>query len=155
VLEYSIDTSALVQGWKKLYPIDILPGLWDNIGGLIDGGILGATQLVERELGRGADDLATWAKMKTGLFVPVDDKIQEVVKKMMQDHPNLANAVAVRNDADPFVIALAQIQSCTVICEENKRNDRNSTKMPDLCDYFGIRCISLLELIRERGWVFR
>ena len=54
--------------------------------------------------------------------------------------------------ADPFVIARAAILSGTVVSEESYKP--NASKIPNVCEYFGIRCIKLGDFLRENGWTF-
>jgi hypothetical protein len=50
-MKYSFDTSALIAG-NKLYPINIFPKLWENIGELINDGSIRAIEQVETELAK-------------------------------------------------------------------------------------------------------
>jgi hypothetical protein len=51
------------------------------------------------------------------------------------------------------VIALAKINDCTVVTEDGSGSAKNP-KIPDVCDALGRRCIGLMEVIRENGWVY-
>jgi hypothetical protein len=57
-----------------------------------------------------------------------------------------------RGQADPFVVALARVRGATVVTEEHAKP--TAPKIPDACRRFGIRCINLLEFIREMRWKF-
>ena len=63
---YSIDTSALLDGWRRHYPPDVFVSVWERIEGLIAGGELRATEEVRIELERKDDDVFKWAKRQDG-----------------------------------------------------------------------------------------
>jgi hypothetical protein len=66
---------------------------------------------------------------------------------------NLINPNTGRSGADPFVIALAQVNNCAVVTEEKARPTR--PKIPDVCAGLGLRCINMLDLMRQERWSYR
>ena len=54
---YVIDTNALIDLWRRRYPRDVFPTLWQKIEGLIKSGELVAPQEVLNELQRQHDEL--------------------------------------------------------------------------------------------------
>jgi hypothetical protein len=154
-LKYSIDTSALLDGWVRYYPPDAFPGLWVRIEKLIEDGDLRATEEVLHELEVKDDDVYAWAKeRKDGLSVPIDDRIQPAVAAILEDFEKLLDTRKNRSAADPFVIALAQIEGCMVVTGEGTTGNLNRPNIPDVCSGLGVPCISLLQLIRREGWRF-
>lgn len=151
---YSIDTSALLDGWIRYYPPDIFPGLWRRIEDLIGQGALRATEEVLEELKRKDDDVFKWAKLHMEMFVPIDESTQEIVTTILKDFEKLVDTRKNRSFADPFVIALAHLNKCTIVSGEKGTGNPDRPKIPDVCRALGIRCISLLELIRREGWSF-
>lgn len=154
-MKYSIDTSAILDGWVRYYPPDIFPSLWEKLDGLIKDGQLRATEEVLVELERKLDEVYQWARMRKDLFIPIDNQIQLVVADILKDHPELVGQRKNRSTADAFVIALAQIERCTVVTGERATNSLKKPHIPDVCAVLSIRCINLLQLMREQGWVFR
>jgi hypothetical protein len=55
-------------------------------------------------------------------------------------------------NADPFVIAKAAIDGRAVVTMERFRP--NAVKIPNICQYFGVKCLSLEECMEEEGWQF-
>jgi hypothetical protein len=155
-LPYSIDTSGLLDGWKRYYPPDIFPIIWDNVSDLIDAGGLIAPEEVREELRIGADDLYDWACVREQMFVPLTLEIQTAVANILAVHPQWVPADRSRNMADPFVVAVAMANDCTVVSGElwsnSPRPDR--VKIPNVCNSFGIQHIQFLDMMREQGWVF-
>jgi hypothetical protein len=154
-MEYSIDTSSILEGWVRNYPIDAFPGVWDKLDNLIDSGDLRAIQEVYFELEKKEDEVFEWVKNRPNLFVPIDLEIQSVVLNITSNFPNFVDYRKERPEADCFVIALAQQNGATVITEEHPSTNPQKPKMPDICRAMNIPSINLLGLIREKGWIFR
>lgn len=66
----------------------------------------------------------------------------------------VSNDVRNRSQADPFVIATAEILQGAVVTGEKPRGNLEVPKIPDVCDARKIRCIGFLEMLRELGWKF-
>jgi len=153
---YSIDTSALVHGWRRAYPPKRFAGLWIKIDELIDGGRLLASIEVFNELEKKDDEIFTWAKdRKTTLFREIDDDVQGAVVYLMQKYPRLVDTSKGKSGADPFVIAqaIASDPAHTIVSQEaGGSNDR--PKIPFVCQAEGLTCIDLLALIEAEDWSF-
>jgi hypothetical protein len=83
----------------------------------------------------------------------VDVPVQTAVKSILAQYPTLVNANSGRSGADPFIIALAQANSCTVVTEEKSRPTK--PKIPDVCAGFTIPCMNMLDLMLQQGWTYR
>lgn len=154
-MEYSIDTSAILDGWRRYYPPDVFPPLWNRIEGLIAKGQLVAVEEVLHELRKKDDEVTEWARNNKGLFVPIDQDVQIALAEILSRFDRLVNTQRNRSSADPWVIALAKAKGCTVITGETPSGNLRRPKIPDVCAALGIRAISLLRLFREQQWVFR
>lgn len=153
-MTYSIDTSALLDGWRRYYPPDVFPRLWRRLEELIDAGELIATEEILRDLEKKDDDVYAWVKEREGFLVPIDDEIQIAVAALLERFPRLVNTQRGRSLVDPWVIAVAQVKDAVVVNGEHRSHNLDRPKIPDVCDALGIRCISLLDLMRELGWTF-
>ncbi len=154
-MKYSIDTSAIVNGWRRHYPPDVFPSLWMRIASIIDSGVLIASEEVLIELERQDDEVYAWALGRRAMFRPIDATIQIAVTEILRDHPRLVDTRRHRSGADPFVIALAKIENAGVVTAEKHSGVLSKPNIPDVCDALGIRCLDLLGLFREQGWVFK
>jgi hypothetical protein len=154
-VKYSLDTSALIEGWVRTYPINNFPGVWEKLSELIEHGEAKATDEVLRELERQDDDLTAWCRQQRNLFVDIDNAIQLVVTEILGDYPRIIESGGRRSGADPFVIALAKINNATVVTAEQRTNNLDGrVRIPDVCNFMSIRCIPLLNLITEERWIF-
>jgi hypothetical protein len=154
-VKYSIDTSAILDGWRRYYPPSSFPGLWTKIEDLIQQGDLRATEEVLHELEKRDDEVLQWAKSQQGLFVPIDQAIQTEVSTVLSSFPKLIDTRQNRSAADPFVIALAKVEGCSVVTGEGPSGSANRPHIPDVCRATGIKSLRLLDLIVEEGWTFR
>jgi hypothetical protein len=151
-LRYSIDTSALMDGWRRYYPPDIFPTVWRRIDDLVSNGDLIASEEVLAELQRKDDDVYAWAKDHNGMFVLIDRTIQVEVASILQTHPRLVDTRKNRSQADPFVIATARVHGCAVVTGEKATGTIQKPNIPDVCAALGVECLDLLTVFRRQGW---
>jgi hypothetical protein len=154
-VRYSFDASAIIQGWRRFYPPSVFPALWARIETLIDEKIISATEEVLVELERKDDEIHEWALERKDMFVAIDEAIQDTVRDVLKDHKKLLDTRKGRSGADPFVIALAILQGCSVVTLEGRsRSPEKRPNIPDVCEVLGVPCLSLLQMIEREGWVF-
>ena len=153
-MKYSIDTSAILDGWRRYYPPDRFPSVWRNLERLIAARDLCATEEVLIELKKKDDDVYKWAREQDGLFLPIDEATQKSVANILSAYPRLVDAKKNRSTADPFVIAVAQVNGLAVVSGEIPSNNLEKPKIPDVCSAIGIRHIRLLELFALERWRF-
>jgi hypothetical protein len=147
---YAIDTSALLDGWVRQYPPDVFPSVWAKLEELIGSGEVISTVEVLEKLKRKDDEVAAWAKQRTNMFVAHLPEVQIAVTRILREFPKLVDDRLGKSFADPFVIAVAQTRSCAVVTAERPTGAKNRPKIPDVCSHFGIRCLNLLELLRDK-----
>ena len=149
--KYSLDTSALIHSWQRAYPPDVFPSYWERFADCIAQGIVIATKEVLLELERKDDDLHKWIKPREEMFLEIDDDLQSCVSALMAKYPKLVDERTSKSLADPWVCGLASVRRLTVVSEE-KGGSAGRPKIPFVCQNEGIRCMTLLEFIRELGW---
>lgn len=153
--KYTIDMDSLVYMFRDdgRYTKKHFKTLWDNVSSLINNGIIISHIEVFKEIEDGyKDDLFVWAKANKNIFrdynVPDEStKINKIGDKFSsftiqnKDKPN---------HADPWLVAQAMINNLTIITEEKGMGER---KIPRVCDEFNVKCIDLVGLIKQNGWV--
>jgi hypothetical protein len=82
------------------------------------------------------------------------DEVQDAVSEVLTRFPKLVDTRKSRSAADPFVIALAKVASCTVVSGEGPSGSALRPHIPDVCKAFQIPCIQVVDLIRVEGWTF-
>ena len=146
--KYVFDTNIFIN-LQRRQPIDVYPSVWEKISELMEEGVITSSQEVYEEILVGGDDLTNWAKLRSKYFLPTDEETQVAVREILSQHRGLVEGGKQKNNADPFVIAIAQIKGCTVVSEENRTNNFNSPKIPDVCSYLGLTCINFVAFSRE------
>ncbi len=153
-MKYSVDTSAIIEGWIRDFPPDVAPHAWMQIEESIDDGVLVASEEVLIELEKKHDTVYEWACKRKHMFIPTDEKIQEVVRSILRDYSTLVDTRRNRSGADPFVIALALVKRLSVVTEENLSDSIGKPRIPNVCEALGIRWLNMVELFREQEWYF-
>lgn len=154
-MQYSIDTNALIDLVRRIYPPKIFPSLLRNCESLIAAGNLIATHEVLVELERKTgDEVHAWAISQPRLFLPTGEIIQAAALGVLELYPNLIDPDATEPQADPFVIALAKVRNCSVVSGEKANNKAGRPKIPNVCKALSIPCLTLLEFFEEQHWTF-
>lgn len=155
-MKYSIDSSSLITA-NRHYPKDIFHSLWNRLSESIQKeGTVQITEAVYIELEKQRDELFDWVKaQKSDLVIPIDEAIQQRVIEIQTRYPSLVDIENERDFADPFVIALAQINTCTVVTEEKPKGPGSPVvKIPNVCRAESIQCTNFLGMLRNEGWTF-
>ncbi|MFA6039723.1 MAG: DUF4411 family protein [Candidatus Peribacteraceae bacterium] len=153
---YCMDSNCIIYMWSKdygWYSFDIFPSLKTNIEKMIQGGEIVSPKEVLLELNKKDDGAYDWAK-KCGLEHPIDADQTRIVSEIMRDSPELVDTKRMGEQADPFVIAMAEAKKWTVITAEKNSSRRNRPQIPDVCAARKVKCISILDFFREQGWKF-
>lgn len=97
------------------------------------------------------DDLKKWYIGLHGVVLPIDDDIQDNVKKVVTSNPQLIDFKQIKSSGDAFLIATAMKYGLTVITEESKKGEK---KIPYVCKSLNVLCIDILDLCEREGWQF-
>lgn len=154
---YSIDTSALIDLWRRYYPPDIFPSLWKKLEDLVSKGSLIATHKVYEELKKYFDmndELLKWVKKHKKMFRNLDNDQLTHLSEIIKHYPEFVDSDKTLPEADPFVIALAKSKGWTVVTSERPANPGGRLKIPDVCEKCNIKSVSIIEFFREQGWNF-
>lgn len=167
---YVVDTSFLIEVHKR-YPEKMLPGIWKDIEALIRAGRIVAPECVKNEINRQDDELKEWVNSHSEMFETISTELLAATGIVVNTFTRTAHALSQNPDhADPFVIGLAMIlgkQSrfvphiIAVVAEEKCKlagnqdlRDSEIEKIPDVCQKFGIPCITHLEMFKREGFRF-
>jgi hypothetical protein len=155
---YSVDSSSLMDWQARYFPTDVFGGLVARVEELIRAGRFIAPALVKEEIAAvGTLDLIEWSKDHHAIFVPTATLLMGALA--IQSHfPGLIDPKAEYEEADAYVIALAQMRGGVVVTQETpaaeKQRPRRSHFIPDVCRELGIPCVGFLDMIRREGWTF-
>ena len=148
--KYIIDTSSILsQKDNEPHRRSINKTLWKHIDELIlQHRIVTCSEIIEEV---NDDDLKKWYIVLSGEILPIDDKVQENVKKVVTTNPQLIDFHKVKSSGDAFLIATAMKYGLTVITEESKKGEKKS---PFVCQNLHVPCVDILGLCEKEGWSF-
>jgi uncharacterized protein DUF4411 len=150
---YCVDTSAWLDGWNRFYPPKVFRKLWDEIDELVTAGEIIAPEEVYVELAKRDDDLHAWVKSRKMMLRPPEKPIQDASAILLSKYPRLVDTLKNRSQADPFVIATAQLAKATVVTGESFGTSLRP-RIPFVCQREGIPCINFLEMLIELKLTF-
>ncbi len=154
---YVFDSNSLLNLFWHYYP-ERFPTLWEKFDALVSGGKLISVREVFNEIGSSKDSLGTWAKEhKNVLFLEsTAEELQFVAEIFQVQHfqamVRKQERLKGKPVADPFVIARAKISGASVVTQE--KNTKDAAKIPNVCNYFGIRCMNLEGFMKKENWTF-
>jgi hypothetical protein len=154
---YVFDNSPLSTLFRNYYR-NRFPSLWRNFDALVDEGALVSTREVFREIIDGPiTELRDWAEDHQNLFAtPTAAEGTFVAKIYAVSHfqQNLEQQKLLKGglNADPFVIARAAVEKRRVVTMEKLKP--HAAKIPNICQHFGIGCMTLEEFMEAENWQF-
>jgi hypothetical protein len=153
---YAVDTNVFMDWQFRHYPTDIFPSFIGRVDALIEEQRFVAPALVDEELRKvGTAELTTWSDAHPSVWVPNEDMLA-LALKIQGRFPGLLDPKAEFEEADAYVIALAQLRDGIVVTQETsateKRNPRRPMFIPDVCRELGVHCITFQGLMRREGW---
>lgn len=153
-MKYLLDSNTFIQAKNTYYSMSICPGYWEWILMKQDNKELCSIDFVMKELIRGNDNLAQWAKDNGQLFIPSNDKKTQINFRNVADHARtIGEFEKTERDkfmkgADPWLIAKAITIGATIVTHE-KLDVRNKKKIsiPLICREFDVGCINTFDLL--------
>lgn len=145
---YCLDTSALINPWRRMWPRDLLPGYWGEIARLAAEGQVVFSEEVRDEIERKDDELLAWARANIHTWHPLTDEIQACVREIMDRWGRLVDHRKNHGSADPFVIATARVRGLAVVTDEGPGSEQRP-QIPYVCQQLSVPCLGLLEFVRE------
>ncbi len=102
------------------------------------------------------DHLLDWIKRHKHIFTEPTieelDKIREILaipkfQKLVKNQARMQEKPV----EDPSVIAKAWETRATVVTEESRKKEG---RIPDVCEYFGVKCMNTEGFMKNEGWKF-
>lgn len=158
-MRYLLDANAFIQAKNHFYRFSFCPGFWDWI--LLEHGkaTLFSVERVEAELRAGRDELATWvgSDVPAGFFITPTPEVataQGVVARWVNAQATYGPAEKARflGKADPWLIAEAIEHGHEIVTfEEAVPANSSKVKIPNVAANFGVRCVSLYDVLERSG----
>lgn len=161
---FCIDSSSFIR-LHRFYPPGFSKDIWSEFEELFDQDKIISHIIVFEELtinSKNKDDLTKWILPKRKYFKNYSSIQLHYVSQIINKFPNLIESDREKDQADPWLIALAieeqsQLQlfnpkqKVFVVNEESKSKPQ---RIPYVCNYYGLEHLNLLELFKFLGWDF-
>lgn len=147
---YIIDTcSILSQKSDEPHRRNVYTTLWERIDELVSKQAIVTCSEINDEV----DDepIQQWLAKHHCVVLDIDDRIQQLVSRVVTEHPELIDFKNAKSSGDAFLIATAMKYGLSVITEENKASPK---KVPQICQAYSIHCYNITELAEKEGWQF-
>ena len=158
---YVLDTNIFSQLFKSYYR-NRFPTLWKRFDALVDHERITSTREVRRELeSLKLDPLEKWLSENRKVFPALSTQEADQTRVILKE-PRFQQNVEQKKmlmggmNADVFLVARAWILqnqglAAVVTLEQQKPN---AVKIPNICEHFGVKCLSLEQLMEAEAWVF-
>jgi len=153
-MKYCLDTSGILDGWKRHYPKEIIPELSQHMDELVAEGKIIIPEDVLLELRRQNDEAYRWAAKHKKIHVPLSKEIQKFAKEViLAKFPTLLAIGSGKSGADVWLIATAKVHRAKVITGEQTGGPTHP-KIPYVCDQLGIERGPFIDILKSEGWQF-
>lgn len=157
--KYVIDSCALldfwgsVPGYPRAYDIDVpsFREVWNKVAVLVSDCVVVIPEVVYKEVDETTvEEFHKWLLSQRKKFLDYDDSLEELAEIVNEFKIYTTNKASL-NDA--ILMAIAKHRKLTVITSERKHDPTSYNKpmIPNVCEFFKIRCISLPEFFKEMG----
>jgi hypothetical protein len=151
--KYIIDTNVLID-FNDSLPMDVYITQWKMIGENIENGKIIICEAVFGEIKKSVE-LKQWLEKYKKLIEPCySDKVLIEAKVIINNYPKLIEINNPSDQSDPYVIALAKLNSFTVLTNEKYSVGGKKTRIPFICKEMSIKCINTHEFYRTENWKF-
>jgi hypothetical protein len=149
---YLLDSDVFIQAKNLHYGFDFCPAFWAWIDEAHAAGTVFSIEKVGDELKSGADELATWATRRPGLFLKPDSAFIPSLQAVSQWASSGAYSAAAVGTflqvADYYLIAQAHAHQHTVVTHEVVAHGTKKFKIPNACIDLGVKCMTPFEMLR-------
>lgn len=160
---FLIDANSLITPFQSYYPFDWAPNFWQSMENAILSGHVKLLDVVRDEILRGDDELKTWVQHfdDTAIMSRQNHDIINMYSDVLGHiqtcgfyKSNALTEWSYDNVADGWLIAAAGNGGYTVVTFETPNNNLNSrypsktAKIPNVCDHFSIRYVTLFDMMR-------
>lgn len=156
-MTYVFDNSPISVLFKNYYR-NRFPTLWERFDALVTAGRIVSVREAYREIQDGAvESCRQWAEDNQALFAmptPAEGAFVAGIYAVPHFQQNIEQQKMLKGgrNADPFVIAKAAVEKRAVVTMELLKP--HAVKIPNICQHFGVRCLTLEQFMESEGWTF-
>lgn len=135
--------------------------VWEKLGELMDKGKIISHTTVYKEIvseSKNPDNVSKWVMAHKDSFKSQTQAQLKTISEVVEKYPKLIDYGNERDQADPWLVALAVEMSNQDIAHDyavvTQENQTSTVKLPAVCREFGIRAIDLASFFTENGITF-
>jgi hypothetical protein len=162
---FYIDTSALIRVFR-FYPKELVKSMWKRLEKLFTSGIMISHIFVYEEITTEAKNSDFLSKCITPLrscFKRTTFTQANLVKKIIEEFPGIIDVQKEKNQADPWLIALAierkgeldLFSSSKKLYLVSEESEIKPFRIPAVCKKYGINHINLEGFYKMQDWSFK
>lgn len=156
---FVLDADVFITAKNLYYAFDLAPGFWKSLINHAGNGRILSIDYVKKELEKGKDQLAQWAKNDfSHAFISTDEEdVQESYREIMtwvqgQDQLSDAAKAEFARGADGWLVAYAKAKGCIVVTLETINPDiKRKVTIPNVCQAFSVQFVDTFEMLRRLG----
>jgi len=153
---YLLDANVFIEAKNRYYGFDLAPGFWEWLDADANTGMIGSIEAVQRELTRGTDALAQWARDRADVFRPLDEattnKLAELSTWVTGNGFTSAAVAEFLSVADYQLVAYAAAHGHTIVThEEPQLGARRRVLIPNACEAMGVPYCNTFAMLRARS----
>lgn len=157
---YCFDTSIFTS-LNRIHNIIPIPDFWELLEKLFKDGKIISHEYVFDEIKPG-DFIGKWVQDKKQYFIGLSDKQFDNVQKILKQFPDFIDPKLEKNQADPWVIALAMekaeeqdlFKKNTMIYVVSQEKISSTKRIPAVCRAFKIEHFNLEAFLKDNGMRF-
>lgn len=156
MFDFWLDTDSFVRPYREAYRFATVPKFWEFLEQKSKEQVVVSSELVLQELDdNDPDELGVWAKQQKGmLFLAPTEAVQQVLGQIAESVKNNKQYAdywvhKFLGGADPWIIAHAKAIGGRVVTFEKPEPYSKKPKIPDVAAPFGVKCISLWDMLTE------
>ena len=157
-MKYLLDSNTYIQAKNFYYNMKFCPAYWEWLDLEYAEGNIASISSVYEELYQPqyGDELSDWVKERRGQFISIEDnatqqKFVEIVQHtydLQNKNPNKVDLFL--SKADPWLIAKACVTGAKIVTHERVvPPESKDIKIPNICETFGVECLSTFQLLQE------
>lgn len=161
---YIVDSNFFIQAHRAYYPLDVMTSFWEKMKALANQGLIKSIDKVKEEIyGNSShqDDLKTWCvnHLPNDFFINTNSVVAEYARiaQWAAAHTrytrNAKEEFLAAGLADPWLVAYAMKQNCSIVTYEKSSNAIKKIKIPEVCEQFNVECVDTIKMLRALGEV--
>ena len=158
--KFVLDANVFIEAARRYYAFDLAPGFWESLIRQTKNGRVQSIDRVKKELERGKDQLAEWAKGDFDFGFDSTDEVDVIelyseIVNWVQSQNQFTGAAKAEfaRGADGWLVAYARVKGSIVVTQEvlAPPEAKIKVKIPNVCQAFNLPYVDTFEMLRRLG----